>query len=238
MADSRLIVALDVDTLPQVQGLVETLGDDVQFYKVGMQLFYGQGEAVVKTLKEQNKQIFLDLKLHDIPNTVAKATEQLIHLGANLMTYHACGGPSMLKAAAQAATETATKLGIPRPKLLAVTVLTSMSDEEWQILGNQSKISEQVLRLAKMAQEAGMDGVVASPQEAEAIRRLCGPDFLIVTPGIRPAGAAVQDQSRIATPAKAIKAGASYLVVGRPITQAPDCRQAARNILAEMREQA
>lgn len=238
MADSRLIVALDVDTLADVKNLVETLGEDVQFYKVGMQLFYGQGQAVVKTLKEQNKQIFLDLKLHDIPNTVAKATEQLIHLGANLMTYHACGGPSMLKAAAQAATETATKLGIPRPKLLAVTVLTSMSDEEWQILGNQSKISEQVLRLAKMAQEAGMDGVVASPQEAESIRQLCGPDFLIVTPGIRPAGAAVQDQSRIATPAKAIKAGASYLVVGRPITQAQDCRQAARNILDEMREQA
>ena len=234
MADDRLIVALDVSTMDAMKEIVTSLGDAVSFYKVGMELFYAEGEQTVRYLQEQNKQVFLDLKLHDIPNTVAHGVSSLTRLGANLITMHGQGGPVMMKAAVQAARETAEQLGVERAKLLAITVLTSFDDEAWTSTGGQLPISDQVIRLAKLAKECGMDGVVCSALEAKMIREACGDDFLIVTPGIRPSFAATNDQKRIATPASALQDGASRLVIGRPITQAENPREAVRLIIEEM----
>lgn len=234
MADDRLIVALDVSTMDAMKEIVTSLGDAVSFYKVGMELFYAEGEQTVRYLQEQNKQVFLDLKLHDIPNTVAHGVSSLTRLGANLITMHGQGGPVMMKAAVQAARETAEQLGVKRTKLLAITVLTSFDDEAWTSTGGQLPISDQVIRLAKLAKECGMDGVVCSALEAKMIREACGDDFLIVTPGIRPSFAATNDQKRIATPASALQDGASRLVIGRPITQAENPREAVRLIIEEM----
>lgn len=234
MADDRLIVALDVSTMDAMKEIVTSLGDAVSFYKVGMELFYAEGEQTVRYLQEQNKQVFLDLKLHDIPNTVAHGVSSLTRLGANLITMHGQGGPVMMKAAVQAARETAEQLGVERAKLLAITVLTSFDDEAWTSTGGQLPISDQVIRLAKLAKECGMDGVVCSALEAKMIREACGDDFLIVTPGIRPSFAATNDQKRIATPASALQDGASRLVIGRPITQAENPRKAVRLIIEEM----
>ena len=231
-----MIVALDFPDLEQVGEMVERLGDTVSYYKVGMELFYGAGREAVSLLRAAGKEVFLDLKLHDIPNTVSQSVRVLTGLGATMFNVHAAGGPAMMRAAAQAASEAAIAFGRPRPKLIAVTVLTSMDATEWACLNQATPIGEQVVHLAKLAREAGLDGVVASPQEAAAIRAACGPDFLIVTPGVRPAGSAANDQSRTATPAGALKAGASHLVVGRPITAAPDPRAAAEAILREMGE--
>ena len=186
MADDRLIVALDVSTMDAMKSIVSSLGDSVSFYKVGMELFYAEGDQTVRYLQEHGKHVFLDLKLHDIPNTVAHGVSSLTRLGANLITIHGQGGPIMMKAAAEAARESAEKLGIERPKLLAITVLTSFDDESWTSIGGQLPIADQVIRLAKLAKESGMDGVVCSALEAKMIREACGPDFLIVTPGIRP----------------------------------------------------
>ncbi|HML35312.1 orotidine-5'-phosphate decarboxylase [Sporomusa sphaeroides] len=233
---NRLIVALDVASMADVRQLVETLGDAVSYYKVGMQLFYSVGMECLTYLREQGKDVFLDLKMHDIPNTVAQGAASLTRLGVAMINVHASGGQAMMQAAAEKVAETAKTLNIPRPKLIAVTILTSMNDAEWASLRNTASIPDQVVHLAKMAQAAGMDGVVASPQEAELIRAACGKNFAIITPGVRPHGAAVNDQSRIATPAAALQAGAHYLVVGRPITAAPDPRAAALAILEEMRE--
>ena len=234
MADDRLIVALDVSTMDAMKEIVTSLGDAVSFYKVGMELFYAEGEQTVRFLQEHNKQVFLDLKLHDIPNTVAHGVSSLTRLGANLITMHGQGGPVMMKAAVQAARETAEQLGVERAKLLAITVLTSFDDEAWTSTGGQLPISDQVIRLAKLAKECGMDGVVCSALEAKMIREACGDDFLIVTPGIRPSFAATNDQKRIATPASALQDGASRLVIGRPITQAENPREAVRLIIEEM----
>lgn len=234
MADDRLIVALDVSTMDAMKSIVSSLGDSVSFYKVGMELFYAEGDQTVRYLQDQGKHVFLDLKLHDIPNTVAHGVSSLTRLGANLITIHGQGGPIMMKAAAQAARESAEQLGIERPKLLAITVLTSFDDEAWTSIGGQLPISDQVIRLAKLAKESGMDGIVCSALEAKMIREACGPDFLIVTPGIRPAFAATNDQKRIATPASALADGASRLVIGRPITQAANPQEAVRLIIEEM----
>lgn len=234
MADDRLIVALDVSTMDAMKSIVSSLGDSVSFYKVGMELFYAEGDQTVRYLQDQGKHVFLDLKLHDIPNTVAHGVSSLTRLGANLITIHGQGGPIMMKAAAQAARESAEQLGIERPKLLAITVLTSFDDEAWTSIGGQLPISDQVIRLAKLAKESGMDGVVCSALEAKMIREACGPDFLIVTPGIRPSFAATNDQKRIATPASALADGASRLVIGRPITQAANPQEAVRLIIEEM----
>lgn len=234
MADDRLIVALDVSTMDAMKSIVSSLGDSVSFYKVGMELFYAEGDQTVRYLQENGKQVFLDLKLHDIPNTVAHGVSSLTRLGANLITIHGQGGPVMMKAAAEAARESAEKLGIERPKLLAITVLTSFDDESWTSIGGQLPIADQVIRLAKLAKESGMDGVVCSALEAKMIREACGPDFLIVTPGIRPSFAATNDQKRIATPASALQDGASRLVIGRPITQAENPQEAVRLIIEEM----
>lgn len=234
MADDRLIVALDVSTMDAMKSIVSSLGDSVSFYKVGMELFYAEGDQTVRYLQEHGKHVFLDLKLHDIPNTVAHGVSSLTRLGANLITIHGQGGPIMMKAAAEAARESAEKLGIERPKLLAITVLTSFDDESWTSIGGQLPIADQVIRLAKLAKESGMDGVVCSALEAKMIREACGPDFLIVTPGIRPSFAATNDQKRIATPSNALQDGASRLVIGRPITQAEHPQEAVRLIIEEM----
>ncbi|WP_288761206.1 orotidine-5'-phosphate decarboxylase [uncultured Veillonella sp.] len=234
MADDRLIVALDVSTMEQMKDIVGTLGDAVSFYKVGMELFYAAGEDTVAYLRDCGKSVFLDLKLHDIPNTVAQGVKSLTRLGANLITIHGQGGAVMLKAAADAAREAAEELGVERPKLLAITVLTSFDDTTWSGIGGQLPIADQVRRLALLAKDAGVDGVVASPLEAKLIREACGDDFLIVTPGIRPAFAAANDQKRIATPSSALRDGASRLVIGRPITKADNPREAVRMILEEM----
>lgn len=234
-SDNRLIVALDMDNMDKVRDIVDKLGDTVTYYKVGMELFYSMGTAVIKFLRQRNKEVFLDLKLHDIPNTVAKSACVLTELGVSMFNVHAPGGITMMKTAADAVADRAKQLGIPKPLLIGVTVLTSINESEWQVLNCSKNIGEQVLHLAQCAKEAGLDGVVASPNEASRIRIACGDEFKIVTPGIRPSGAAVNDQSRIATPADALKMGASYLVVGRPITSAVDPKAAAQKIVEEMR---
>jgi len=234
MADDRLIVALDFHTMDDVKNLVNELGDSVSFYKVGMELFYSVGAGVVEWLKSQDKKIFLDLKLHDIPNTVAGGLCSLMNLGANILNIHASGGFTMMKTAADRLKAEAEHKGIIRPKLIAITVLTSINQEEWSELGGRSELKSQAIILARLAQKAGLDGVVASPQEAKAIREACGSEFLIITPGIRPAGSSIDDQSRIATPAQAIKNGATHLVVGRPIRAADNPREAALSIIDEI----
>ena len=234
MSDDRLIVALDVHTMDDVKNLVSTLGETVSYYKVGMELFYSVGPDVVRWLKKEGKHVFLDLKLHDIPNTVAGGLSALMTLGADIVNVHASGGYTMMKTAAERLHAAAAEQGIPCPKIIAITVLTSMNEEDWAKLGAAEPIADHVTRLAKLTKAAGLDGVVASPREAASIRTACGDNFLIVTPGVRPAGASIDDQSRIATPAQALKNGATHLVVGRPIRAAADPRAAALAILNEM----
>lgn len=236
MSSDKLIVALDVANMAKVRQLVEQLDDSVSYYKVGMELFYGVGTDVIRYLKNSGKNIFVDLKMHDIPNTVAQGAAMLTKMGMSMLNVHALGGADMMKGAAEAVTNMADSLSIPRPKLIAVTILTSMGDKDWSTLNYKLSISEQAVLLAKMAQDSGLDGVVASPQEAALIREACGRDFLIVTPGVRPLGAESNDQSRIATPAMAMQNGATHLVVGRPITKAADPKAAAEQILKEMGE--
>ena len=233
-ADDRLIVALDVHTMADVEQLVQKLGDTVSYYKVGMELFYSVGPVVVRWLSQQGKKVFLDLKLHDIPNTVAGGLCSLMDLGASIVNVHASGGYTMMKTAAERLHAAAAERGIECPKIIAITVLTSISQEEWNGTGQTRAIEDSVLTLARLTKSAGLDGVVASPREAAAIRQACGPDFLIVTPGVRPAGSDVNDQTRIATPAAAIRNGASHIVVGRPIRMADDPQAAAEAIIAEM----
>jgi orotidine-5'-phosphate decarboxylase len=226
---AELIVALDVASLPAALSMVDALGDAVDFYKVGSPLFTRTGPSVVQELRDRGKKVFLDLKFHDIPNTVARAVESAASAGVDLLTLHASGGSTMLRAARDAA-------GHEGPKLLGVTLLTSLSasdvEEAWA--KELRSIRDEVSRLAGIAAEAGLDGVVASPLEIEMIRRRHGADFLIVTPGIRPATDSIADHARAATPADAVRAGSDYLVVGRPIVESADPRSAAERILEEM----
>lgn len=233
-ARDRLICALDFPTFDEAKALVEELGDAVTFYKVGMELLYGAGPDIIRYLKEKDKKVFLDLKLQDIPNTVAHSLAVLTRLGADIMNVHAVGGSKMMAEGMKAVKEAAAELGRPAPKLIAVTVLTSMDEAQWKPLNYARPIGEEVLDLAALTKESGLDGVVASPREAAGIRERCGKDFLIVTPGVRPAWAASNDQSRIATPAAAIGNGSTHLVVGRPITRADNKQEAVRKILEEM----
>ncbi len=235
IADERIIVALDFPTAKEAQAVVEELGDSVSYYKVGMELYYAAGAEILSFLKAKGKHVFLDLKLQDIPNTVAKSLAVLTELGADIMNVHAVGGPEMMREAVKSVAQRAKELGRVRPKLIAVTVLTSMDEEQWQELHYAKPIDEQVVLLAQLAKKCGMDGVVASPREAAAIRCACGADFLIVTPGVRPQGSAANDQSRIATPKGALDNGASHLVIGRPITKAENKVAAVENILKEIR---
>ena len=229
-----IIVALDVPTLANAEHMMAELGDTVTIYKVGMELFYHVGPEAVRQVRQAGKKVFLDLKLHDIPNTVAHAVKALAGLGADFISLHSAGGLAMMQETVRASAEAAAALGVPRPKLLAITVLTSINETEWQLLRFPAGISEQVVHLATLAKQAGIDGVVASPQEAAAIRQSCGQDFLIVTPGVRPVGAVLNDQNRIASPSGAVQAGANYLVIGRPITAAADPRAAVKAIRHEM----
>jgi orotidine-5'-phosphate decarboxylase len=230
-ARKRLIVALDVPDAASAIRLVDQLDGACQWFKVGLELFVAAGPAVVESLAARGYSVFLDLKLFDIPNTVAGAVRSATALGVKMLTLHAAGGPAML-AAARAALD-----GVAHPpQLLAVTVLTSMDQAQVNAVGLDRSPAEQVAVLARMGLEAGMCGFVCSPQEVAALRSLAGPEGVLVVPGIRPAGAAIGDQKRIATPADALRQGASYLVVGRPITQAPDPAAAANAILKEMSE--
>jgi orotidine-5'-phosphate decarboxylase len=233
--EDSLIVALDAPNMDKASRLIVALDGTANYYKVGMELFYGAQREVIDYLKARRKKIFLDLKLHDIPNTVAKSIEVLSALEVNMINLHASGGRKMMRQAALAAERAQEKTGKKAPLLIAVTVLTSLGDDEWRELNNALSIKGQALELAKLAKDAGMDGVVASPWEAADIRKACGLDFYIVTPGIRRDGDSREDQTRFATPKMALEAGASHIVVGRPITQAPDPKEAARAILGEMR---
>ena len=182
MVKDKLIVALDFHTKEDALALVDKLGDSVVFYKVGMELFYRVGSSIIEELKKRNKKIFLDLKLHDIPNTVAQGLCSLLYQGVDIMNVHASGGYTMMKTAADTVRAEAKKMGIEAPKIIAVTILTSINEADWEGLGQTVSIKDQVIRLAKLTKEAGLDGVVASPQEAKFIREACGEDFLIITP--------------------------------------------------------
>jgi orotidine-5'-phosphate decarboxylase len=228
-ARERLIVALDVPTVEEARLMVAATADTVSTYKVGKQLFTAAGPDFVRELVRAGHHVFLDLKFHDIPNTVASAVRSASALGVSMLTVHASGGTKMLKAAVDAAAES------PHPPLiLAVTVLTSMSDQDLHEIGVSGRVLDQVLRLAALARNAGCPGVVASAQEARELRRELGTGFAVVTPGVRPKGAAVGDQARVVTPAGAINAGATHIVVGRPITQAQNPAEAAAEILREI----
>jgi len=225
---ARLAVALDYPDAQQALKLVDTLGHTCQWFKVGMELYYAAGNDIVRELRNRGFDVFLDLKLHDIPNTVAGAVRSATQAGAGLLTLHASGGSAMMAAA----TEAARAPGSPR--LLAVTVLTSMDAAQLAGTGITASPADQVLRLAKLATQSGIDGFVCSAEEVAAVRAATGPNTLLVIPGIRPTGADIGDQKRIATPAQAIASGASMLVVGRPITQAADPAAAAQAILDEI----
>jgi orotidine-5'-phosphate decarboxylase len=228
----RLIVALDVSTAGAARKIVAAVGDSAHAYKVGMQLYTAEGPSIVRELVGSGRRVFLDLKYHDIPNTVGAAVREAAHLGVSMLTVHASGGGKMLRAAVEAAR--ANSNGKPEPLVLAVTVLTSLDDTELGKIGLRSGVLEQVLRLTALALSNGCKGVVASALEAAALREEFGQDFTIVTPGVRPAGSGPHDQARVVTPAEAIAAGASHIVVGRPITDASDPAAEARAILGQV----
>ena len=233
-ARKRLIFALDVDELAQAQRWVRELRGHVGVFKVGKQLFTRCGPEVVTMIRNEGGEVFLDLKYHDIPNTVAMAGIEACRLGVKMFNVHALGGREMMSATAMKAEESCRAAGIPAPLLLAVTILTSSTDATLREIGIERPVAEMVPRLARLAQEAGCGGVVASPLEVRLIRAACGPEFKIVTPGVRPAFAASDDQKRIMTPGQAISAGADYLVIGRPISAAPQPLRAAQLILDEI----
>lgn len=233
-ARDRLILALDLPSWKAAEGMVKRLAGKIRLFKVGLHLFTAEGPQVIARIHENGGRVFLDLKLHDIPQTVAAAVAKAVEWGVFMVDLHAAGGEAMMRAALDAAAEKAETMGIERPRLLGVTVLTSLAEADLQRLGIGRNVEEQVLSLARLAKEAGLDGVVASPNEAGVIRRRLGPDFLLVTPGIRPAGAQQDDQRRIATARDALKAGADYIVVGRPILKAADPGDAVEKLVTEM----
>ena len=231
MTDSRerLIVALDVSSAAAAQKIVAAVADSARIYKVGVQLYTAEGPQIVRDLVASGRQVFLDLKYHDIPNTVAAAVKEAARLRVSMLTVHAAGGGNMLRAAVDAARYTNASTMV-----LAVTVLTSLDQRDLEHAGVRGSVVDQVSRLAALAIANGCHGVVASAQEASTLRSELGGDFLIVTPGVRPAGSGHGDQARVVTPSEAIASGASYIVVGRPITEAPDPAAEAREILAQI----
>ena len=226
----RLIVALDVPTPAAAQKIVAAVGESASTFKVGMQLFTAAGPGIVRDLVASGRRVFLDLKYHDIPNTVAAAVREAAQLGVSMLTVHASGGGKMLRAATDAARQ-----ADPNLLVLAVTVLTSIDDAVLGEIGVRAPVLDQVLRLTGLAVASGCGGVIASPLEASELRRKLGHDFAIVTPGVRPSGGRVDDQARIATPAEAIAAGATYIVVGRPITAAENPAAEASAILEQIK---
>jgi len=236
-AADRLLVALDVDSIEEAAGLLDALAGVVTGCKIGSQLFTAAGPAAVELARKRDFRVFLDLKFHDIPNTVAGAVREATRLGVFMLTLHASGGSAMMRAAAEGARKAAAEFKVARPLLVGVTVLTSLDRRALALeVGVPITVEQHVVDLAARAREAGLDGVVASPHEIRALRRAMGARWVIVTPGLRPAARAAgdDDQARTATPAAAVAAGADYLVVGRPITQAPDPTAAARAILADL----
>lgn len=225
----RLIVALDVSSAAAARKIVAAVGDSASAYKVGMQLYTAEGPGFVRELVASGRRIFLDLKFHDIPNTVGAAVHEAAQLGVSMLTVHASGGGKMLRAAADSAHAINSDLLV-----LGVTVLTSLHESDLETLGLRGNINEQALRLAALALANGCQGIVASAQECAALREEFGQNFAIVTPGVRPAGSGHDDQARVVTPAEAIAAGATYIVVGRPITQARDPAAEARAILGQL----
>ncbi len=232
-----IVVALDVDTAVEALSLVERLRGSVGMFKVGKQLFTAAGPDVVRQIIGLGEQVFLDLKYHDIPNTVAKAGVEAVRLGVSIFNVHAMGGSKMMRATVEAVNEAAEREGLAKPLILGVTVLTSHSQESLGEIGIERKLEDQVVVLAQLCEKSGINGVVASPQEIVPIRKAVdNPGFVILTPGVRPAGAALNDQSRVMTPGEAIQAGANFLVVGRPITAADDPVTAAKKILEEIEQ--
>jgi orotidine-5'-phosphate decarboxylase len=231
-AREKIIFALDSNEFAHVQYWAETLSDRVGMFKVGKQLFTACGPATVRMIQKFGGEVFLDLKFHDIPNTVAMASLEAARLGVKLFNLHALGGYEMMARTVEALDKEFK--GGERAQVLAVTILTSSTEETLRQVGIESPVEEMVVRLATLARKAGIDGVVASPREIPLIREACGPDFLIVTPGVRPAFAALNDQKRVMTPAEAVRAGGDFLVIGRPIGDAPDPAAAAEMILDEI----
>ena len=229
MENHALIVALDVSSAREAAEAVVRIGDAASFYKVGLELFLADGPETLRMLRAEGKRVFLDLKLHDIPRTVERAVGSCLRWEPDLLTIHAQGSVAMVEAAARAVREAGAAT-----KILAVTVLTSLDRSDLDLLGVARPVEEQVLALGRLAVGAGAHGLVCSPREAGALRKALGPDALLVTPGVRPAGGALGDQKRVATPADAIRAGATHLVVGRPVLGAPDPRAAALAIREEM----
>jgi orotidine-5'-phosphate decarboxylase len=232
---AQLVVALDVPSAEQAERLVDELYELDLIYKVGMESLYGYGERLFAYLEARDVRHFIDAKLHDIPRTVAAGVTQLVRHGTHIINIHALGGAEMMSEAVQAANARARELGMSPPHVFAVTLLTSMGSAELAEVGLRGTPEENVLRLAALAKQSGCTGVVCSAHEVAQLKRSLGNDFLALTPGIRPGGAEHGDQKRVTTPAEAVRAGADYLVVGRPITQAPDPLAAAKAILDEMR---
>jgi orotidine-5'-phosphate decarboxylase len=233
----QLLVALDVETGRRALDLADALADVAGGFKVGSRLFTLEGPPLVRALVDRGTRVFLDLKFHDIPNTVAQAVDAAVQTGAWMIDVHAAGGSAMMQAAVRAGRDAAERLGRPAPLLVGITVLTSMDEGGLRETGVERPLLDQVVMLARMAKSAGLQGVVASPHETASIRAACGPEFAIVTPGIRgaSAGGAKNDQARTMGPADAVRAGASYIVVGRPIIAARDPRAAAAAIVEELR---
>ncbi|MDD5087072.1 MAG: orotidine-5'-phosphate decarboxylase [Candidatus Nanoarchaeia archaeon] len=236
-ASEKLVLALDVPDLESAEELVNKLKGCVKVFKVGTQLFTTEGAKVIDMINKKNCKVFLDLKFHDIPNTVKGAVESAVNLGVYIIDVHASGGYEMMKAAADAAKQKSKEISVERPLILGVTVLTSINQE---VLNNELNVdkdlNEQVVCLAKLAKSAGLDGVVASPNEIKKIRDVCGDDFVILTPGIRHSKDELNDQKRVMTPRQAIKQGADFIVVGRPIRNAINPVEAAKDIINEMEE--
>ena len=230
----RLVIALDVDNLNQVRSLVRRLAPDVGMFKIGKQLFTHAGPQAVRLIQELGGEIFLDLKFHDIPNTVAKAAVEATRLGVKMFNVHASGSLEMMRATVKEVRRVCRQERRRKPIMLAVTVLTSLNEDDLKRVGIGGEVADQVVRLALLTKEAGMDGVVASPHEVADIREACGRRFVIVTPGIRPFASNRNDQQRVMTPGDAVRAGVDYIVVGRPILEAKDPVAAAHEIVAEM----
>lgn len=234
--DNKLIIPLDVETPARARELFSALRDVARMFKIGSQLFTAAGPDFVREIIAAGSKVFLDLKFHDIPNTVAAASREAARLGVSIFDVHAAGGSEMMKRTMEAVTEVSEREGLSRPIVIAVTVLTSADAATLDEIGVASNPQEQVLRLARLASQCGMDGVVASPHEVALLRSAVGREsFVLVAPGVRPAGASAHDQKRVMTPAEAVRAGADYLVVGRAIIDADDPAAAAEKILEEMR---
>lgn len=236
MNSNKLIVALDVESRTKALELVNALRGIAGMFKIGSQLFTAAGPELVRDIIKSGEKVFLDLKFHDIPNTVAAASVEAARLGVSILNVHAAGGTEMMRRTADAVSECVIKEGLPRPKVIAVTVLTSANQTTLTEIGFNAGTEDMVRHLALLAESAGMDGVVASPNEVGIVRgTVTNPSFIVVTPGVRPAGADRGDQKRVTTPREAIVAGADYLVVGRPILSAPSPTDAARQIVEEIR---